>query len=179
MTFFERMNNVVISLIDWVVRRFVHFRYQSEIAEKYFGHLTDLPSIDDILKNVSAILVNTHRSVIPPRPTMPGIAYVGGAHVKKPKPLPDDLQKFLDGAKYGAIFFSFGTFVQSNGMPPERMNALLEAFKQIKQRIIWKYDDDKIENLPENILIRKWLPQNDILAHKNIVLFISHGNLSN
>lgn len=47
----------------------------------------------------------------------------------------------------------------------------------MKQRVIWKFDGESFENVPENVLIRKWLPQNDILAHEKIVLFISHGGM--
>lgn len=43
--------------------------------------------------------------------------------------------------------------------------------------MIWKFEEESIPNLPENVLIRKWLPQTDILAHPNIVLFISHGGM--
>lgn len=32
-------------------------------------------------------------------------------------------------------------------------------------------------NIPPNVMIRKWMPQNDILAHQNVILFISHGGL--
>lgn len=37
--------------------------------------------------------------------------------------------------------------------------------------------DEEVENLPENIFISKWLPQNEILSHPNIILFISHCGL--
>lgn len=49
----------------------------------------------------------------------------------------------------------------------------------MKQKVLWKFEDESLDNLkiPSNVLIRKWFPQSDILAHQNIVLFISHGGL--
>lgn len=43
--------------------------------------------------------------------------------------------------------------------------------------MIWKYEDDSLTDLPPNVLIQKWLPQSDILAHPNVRLFVSHGGL--
>lgn len=42
--------------------------------------------------------------------------------------------------------------------------------------MIWKFDRE-LPNLPPNVMIQNWLPQNDILAHPNVVLFISHGGV--
>lgn len=52
-----------------------------------------------------------------------------------------------------------------------------DTFRKLKQRVVWKFEDESISNLPENVLIRKWLPQIDILTHSNLVLFISHGGM--
>lgn len=52
-----------------------------------------------------------------------------------------------------------------------------DTFRQLKQRVIWKLEADKFENVPENVLIRKWLPQSDILAHPKVRLFISQGGM--
>lgn len=71
MSFIERGYNVLLSTYDWLLRTFVHYPAQNEIAKKNFGHLGALPSVEEINKNVSLILVNTHRSLAPPRPSMP------------------------------------------------------------------------------------------------------------
>lgn len=175
MSFTQRLHNTLISLSDWMVRRWIHLPNQQKIAQQYFGHLDELPSMDDFVKNVSAILINLHQFFMVPRPSMPSIAFIGGSHIEEPNPLPDDLQTFLDEAIDGAIFFSFGTFIKSEEMPAERLQVFLGALSQIKQRVIWKFDQKFIENIPTNVIARERLPQNDILAHPNVVLFISHG----
>ena len=43
--------------------------------------------------------------------------------------------------------------------------------------ILWKWDEDNIADLPKNVMIKKWVPQQDILAHPNLKLFVTHGGL--
>lgn len=62
-------------------------------------------------------------------------------------------------------------------MPEDKLNAFIETFRSLKQKVLWKFENETIKNLPPNVMIRQWLPQNDILAHKNIVLFITHGGV--
>lgn len=38
------------------------------------------------------MLINSHFSINRPRPLMPGLINIAGAHVKPPKPLPEDIQ---------------------------------------------------------------------------------------
>lgn len=72
---------------------------------------------------------------------------------------------------------SFGSFIRSADMPKEKFVALLGVFKKIKQKVLWKWESDNIPNLPSNVMVQKWLPQSDVLAHKNVKLFIGHGGI--
>jgi len=53
----------------------------------------------------------------------------------------------------------------------------LKTFAKLKQRVLWKFEDDEMPGKPANVLIKKWYPQPDILAHPNVKLFITHGGL--
>lgn len=44
------------------------------------------------------------------------------------------------------------------------MDAFLEAFESLPQRVLWKYEDDTKRTLPANVRIMKWLPQRDVLG---------------
>lgn len=105
---------------------------------------------------------------------MPNIIEVGGAHIKPPKPLQPAIQEFIDNSEHGVIVFSLGSFLHSSAMPKKIVEIFLKAFSKLKQRVIWKYEDETLV-VPSNVLIKKWLPQSDILAHPNVVLFITHG----
>lgn len=125
MSFTERWLNSMLSWFDWIVRHIAHFPLQSRLAQKYFADFEPLPSIEELRKNISVVFANAHRSIIPPRPSMPSLVYIGGAHMKPPKPLPNDLQKFMDESKHGVIYFSLGTLLKSSKMPEEKLNIFL------------------------------------------------------
>jgi glucuronosyltransferase len=81
-----------------------------------------------------------------------------------------DLQKFLDEAKDGVIYFNLGTNVLSDHMPEEKRRVFIEAFSTLPQKILWKWESDILPGQPPNVKIEKWLPQQDILG--NTILFL-------
>lgn len=84
---------------------------------------------------------------------------------------------FLDEAKDGAVLFSLGSNAKSTYLSKEVLTILLKVFSQLKQRVVMKWESDTMEDKPDNVLISKWLPQDDVLAHPNLKAFISHCGL--
>lgn len=63
-------------------------------------------------------------------------------------------------------------------MPLRQLLALRRVFSALPQRVLWKWDgEDHGVELGDNILISKWFPQEAVLAHHNVKLFITHGGL--
>ena len=79
----------------------------------------------------------------------------------------------MDGAEHGVILFTMGFIFSPAVVPKERVDALLSAFARLPQRVIVKFDDP-VEGSPPNVLIKPFLPQQDILAHPNTILFVTH-----
>ncbi|KDR22771.1 UDP-glucuronosyltransferase 2C1, partial [Zootermopsis nevadensis] len=177
MDFWERILNTLGNTFQKVSRLLYYLPKQQAVLEKYFSNYAPLPSISDLDSSTSLILVNHHFSISYPRPLMPNIVQVGGMHVKPAKKLPDDLQKFIDESPEGVIYFSMGSSFYSSEMPEIKIKAFAEAFSELKQRILWKWETDSLPGKPQNVKIGKWFPQVDILAHPNVRLFITHGGL--
>ncbi|XP_058464090.1 UDP-glycosyltransferase UGT5-like isoform X2 [Malaya genurostris] len=178
MTLPQRIVNSMVSFYELVLRSVYYMPKQESMALKNFAHLDGpLPKITELERKVSLILLNSYVPLTSTRAKVPGLVQVGGLHIKKPEPLPGDLRKFLDEAKYGAIYFSLGTNLRSADMPQDKLDAIFSVFRSIKQRVVWKFEDESIPNLPSNVMVKAWLPQSDILAHPNVKVFITHGGL--
>lgn len=180
MTFLQRVHNAILSLADALYRKYYYLPAQNDIAKEIFGSIESLqpiPSVEELEKSISIMLINSHISIAPPRPSMPGLIDIGGAAIRAPKQLPADIQKFLDEAVEGVVYVSFGANVQWKDMPTDKLNEFLEAFGSLKLKVLWKCDLTDLPNVSENIFIRPWVPQSDILAHKNVRLFITHGGM--
>lgn len=177
MNFWQRAKNALMSFYNEAMHTILHVKSQEELFKKYFGENT--PPLKEIIFNTSLLFVNYHHALAFPRPYLPNVIELAGIHVKAPKPLPKDLQEYMEDSKDGVILFSMGSVLKGANMPKEKIGIFLNAFSKIKQNVLWKFEDDDLPGKPENVKISKWLPQSDILGeffsppYKSKVIFSS------
>jgi UDP:flavonoid glycosyltransferase YjiC (YdhE family) len=89
------------------------------------------------------------------------------------------LEDFIaGGGDFGFIYVSMGSSVKAANMPENLRKLLVNTFAKLPYRVLWKYESSIIQNdLPPNVKISRWLPQQDILGHKKLRAFITHGGL--
>ncbi|KAK9882637.1 hypothetical protein WA026_022507 [Henosepilachna vigintioctopunctata] len=174
MSFFDRIFNSLVYIYLCLIRYFLLIPVQNSMLHKYYP---EAPHLNDLVYNVSLVFLNADPSVHEPLPRVPSMINIGGYHIRKTEPLPEDLKKVLDNAKYGVIYFSMGSVLQGKDIPEDKLNYLLEAFSKLNETVLFKLEGRKLSEKPPNVVIRDWFPQNDVLAHKNVKLFITHGGL--
>jgi len=171
-SFFHRIKNIFLSVavpLKW--KDSTREAFQGEISKQF----PDLPSLADMERGQHLNLINGHWSFGQVLPLLPNQVEVGGMHLRPGKPLPKDLEEFLSGST-PVIYFSLGSVAKSTDIPPEHKKALLAAFAKLPYKVLWKYEET-FSDLPKNILIKKWMPQQDVLAHPNVAVFITHCGL--
>jgi len=171
-SFVTRLKNIIKSYIKpfYIKKKF------AKIAQEAMDrNMPGLPSMDSIERNQSFNFVNTHHLLSTVMPLLPNQIEIGGIHVKPAKPLPEDLEKFVSGEQ-PVIYFSLGTVAKGLSMPDKLRENAIAAFRRLPYKIIWKFEKE-LPNLPEHILVQKWTPQNDLLGHAKVTLFLSHCGL--
>ncbi|CAH1993762.1 unnamed protein product [Acanthoscelides obtectus] len=126
---------------------------------------------------MSLLLLTTNPILYEPRPNVPTVISMEQMHIKPVKPLPKDLKQFLDSAKEGAVYFSLGSNVKSINIPEKLRKLLIEAFAELPYKVLWKFEDDNLPGKPKNVFIGKWIPQQDVLAHPNVKVFVTQCGL--
>ncbi|CAH1389496.1 unnamed protein product [Nezara viridula] len=178
MNIWQKLYNVYVTSLTVLSSYFYLYYNQKRIMDQYFNYTgwESRPSIDVLARNRSLILTNFDYVFADPYPMAPHRKDIGGINIKTPKPLPEDLEKFMNESKHGVIYMSLGSHVNPANFRIQ-MSAFLEAFRDLPQRVMLKYDSEDNSQIPPNVKVSKWFPQQDILAHKNCVLFVTHGGL--
>jgi glucuronosyltransferase len=50
-------------------------------------------------------------------------------------------------------------------MPKETLDTFIRVFSKLRQRVVWKWEADAPLNMPSNIMMVNWLPQQDLLGN--------------
>ncbi|CAG5010942.1 unnamed protein product [Parnassius apollo] len=169
-----------VYLSAWIYY-FTNYVDEPAYREIYAGPLQlrgkTLPEYESLVYNASLLLINSHPPLGQNIPLPRNAKYVGGHHISLTrKPLPKDLKKLLDESKKGVIYFGLGSIIQGKDLPENVKRELIEFFGQLEQTVLWKIEE-QLADLPQNVHILDWAPQDSILEHPNTVLFITHGGL--
>lgn len=143
----------------------------------------DMPPLSELEQKTKLILLNADNAIDYPEPLQPNMILVGGLQITEPKELPNEMKAFVEAGKKGTVLMSLGTNIMSSMLGEATLTTILKTFEAIPDyNFIWKFEAEPSElpvKLARNVMISKFLPQNDLLAHKNLKAFITHaGGLS-
>ncbi|XP_060535190.1 UDP-glycosyltransferase UGT4-like isoform X1 [Cylas formicarius] len=179
---FSSTSDLKQRLISWIYnfgfrmvnRLYVEYHVNLQ-AKKHFGENTR--DVRELGREVSLVIADTSFELHNVKPVIPSLVPVSGLHLKPLKPLPDDLEAILNSSDQ-VIYFSFGTNVRTAEIPKRIVDVVLHAIQQLPYTVLWKYDGDELpQNISSNVHIRKWFPQQDVLAHPKVKLFVTQGGL--
>ncbi|XP_024211906.2 UDP-glucuronosyltransferase 2A2 isoform X3 [Pan troglodytes] len=170
MTFGERIKNTIsYSLQDYI--------FQSYWGEwnSYYSKILGRPTtLCETMGKAEIWLIRTYWDFEFPRPYLPNFEFVGGLHCKPAKPLPKEMEEFIQSSgKDGVVVFSLGSMVKN--LTEEKANLIASALAQIPQKVLWRYKGKKPATLGNNTQLFDWIPQNDLLGHPKTKAFITHG----
>ncbi|KAL6262841.1 hypothetical protein P5V15_005631 [Pogonomyrmex californicus] len=180
----QRTWNALYYVADELIRNYYFLPTSQQLAEEFLGHA--IRPLHEIEKDrIDIVLINSHSAFESAIPLPPNTLEIGGLHAQSMKPIagdetvpyPENIRIFLDEAKDGAIVISLGTNLNWKAIGLDKIKTVITALSKVKQRIIWKLDIEVPFEIPKNLMIAKWIPQNEILSHKNVKAIWTHGGL--
>lgn len=171
MTFPQRIKNLMYYFFTILQIWYVTDSTYRPFVHHYFGpdvHYMELIQAADIW------LMRNDFTFEFPRPTMPNVVYMSGFQCKPSKPLPQDLEDFVQSSgEHGTIVMTLGTLVEK--LPEDVSEDIAAAFAELPQKVIWRHKGQRPSTLGNNTLLLDWLPQNDLLGHPKTRVFVAHG----
>ncbi|XP_030046401.1 UDP-glucuronosyltransferase 2A1 [Microcaecilia unicolor] len=170
MSLMERMWNIVLYTLQDLIFQSLYGHW-----DQYYSQILGKPTtFCEIMGKAEIWLIRTYWDFEYPRPFLPNFEFVGGLHCQPAKPLPEDMEKFVQSSgEHGIVVFSLGSMVKNLSI--EKANIIGTALSKIPQKVLWRYSGKTPETLGPNTKLYDWLPQNDLLGHPKTKAFIAHG----
>lgn len=73
------------------------------------------------------------------------------------------MKTFIEEADYGVIYVSLGSIIEPSDFM-ELGNTFIQTRKNFPQRVIMMWDPKLFIEIPENILVKKWISQTQVLS---------------
>ncbi len=174
MDFADRLVNTLVRVASSVIIPLL-IEHQNMESVRAYSLQHPVHSIEELGANPLIWLYANDPLVSWHYPKMSHVVDVGGLSIRPLQPLPPDLETLVSAGHQGTILVSFGTV--ATHLPERLIQTMLDAFRRsYDQRFLWSFP--KVSNIrsdvPDNVHLRDWVPQNEILAHQNLFLFISH-----
>ena len=168
MSFVERLKSFCIDVMEHVT-----LNQTTYYAEKYVPEKPPVTALD--IDRQALFIFGLYDPVaVFPRPLMPNAINIGDLMTPPGKPLSKEFESLMNQSKNGVILMSLGSLFQY--LPKEQNDRVCKAFHNIDPAvsIIWQTGIAPNCSLPPNVHIYRWVPQNDLLAHPNLRVFITH-----
>ncbi|XP_075960947.1 UDP-glucuronosyltransferase 2A2-like isoform X1 [Anarhichas minor] len=171
MDFPERVWNFLFYTLQDIVLDYVSWKE----LDKYYSEVKGTPtSACELMGRADIWLIRTYWDFDFPHPFLPNFKFVGGIHCRPAKPLPEDMEEFVQSSgDAGIVVFTLGSFIKN--ITTEKANMIASALAQVPQKVLWRYSGEKPATLGANTRLFDWIPQNDLLGHPKTRAFITHG----
>ncbi|XP_062340271.1 UDP-glucuronosyltransferase 2A1-like isoform X2 [Osmerus eperlanus] len=171
MTYSERVKSFLMLILQSFMFKLHSFMNLDSYYSEIYGKPT---SLCEMIGKADIWLIRTYWDFEYPRPFLPNFKFVGGLHCKPAKPLPTDIEEFVQSSgDDGIVVFSLGSMIKN--LTKERGNTIATALGQIPQKVLWRYSGEKPDTIAPNTILYDWIPQNDLLGHTKTKAFITHG----
>ncbi|CAH1793292.1 unnamed protein product [Owenia fusiformis] len=176
MTFAQRLMNVKEYLhLRWVAYNMMSIGKNICLKYKHVNSKS-CENIENFSETVSLVFVNRNNMLHYPQPFMPHVVSIDGFTLKQPSKLDTFYNDIFKKAGHnGVIIASFGSLFRN--LPMQMAEMFAEAFSAMPQQVIWSYEGLAPKSLGVNTIVRPWIPQNDLLGHPDVKLFIHHCGL--
>lgn len=65
--------------------------------------------------------------------------------------------------------------MKSSYLNKDKIQIILKSLSGLPYTVLWKYEADNLDAIPSNVVIGKWFPQQDVLRHPNVKLFVTQA----